>query len=61
MTAYSAKNVPLAHGLEAMFIFGCPEEDIWEKERGDIQAAPFMVEQCLVFYRRNHMNSREEF
>lgn len=35
----------LAHGLEAVFIFGCPEEDIWEKEWGDIQAAPFMVEQ----------------
>lgn len=35
----------------AVFIFGCPEENIWEKEWGEAQTAPFMVEQCLVFYR----------
>lgn len=34
-----------------VFIFGCPEENIWEKEWGEAQTAPFMVEQCLVFYR----------
>jgi len=35
----------------AVFIFGCPEENIWEKEWGEAQTAPFMVEQCLAFYR----------
>lgn len=32
-SAYSAKNVPLAHGQGAVFIFGCPEENIWERSR----------------------------
>lgn len=44
-----------------MSIFGCPEGNIWEKERGEVQTAPFMVEQCLVFYRRDHMDSGGEF
>lgn len=61
MTAYSAMNVPLAHGQGAVFIFGCPEENIWGKEWGEAQAAPFMVEQFLVFYRRDHMDSGREF